>query len=318
MNYDIFNGDADGICALIQLRNAEPRDAALVTGVKRDTQLLTAVDVAAGDQLTVLDLPMDKNRHGLERALAAGARVFYVDHHHTDNVPEDVNLTAIINNEPDTCTSVLVNEFLGGEHIKWAITGAFGDDLRETAHRLGRFAGLSTADLLSLEELGIYLNYNSFGPSLDDLNFDPRSLYQVLCEVGDPLSFIHHSQEYLALSEAYRADIAKTSDLHPIHANDKGVVFVLPDEPWVRRISSFFVNYLVTSKQGQAHAVLIRMQSGSYRVTVRAPLGDLRDADTVCGQFPTGGGSPAVATISDLPESSVDNFVAAFSRAYGN
>jgi hypothetical protein len=32
-NYDVFNGDADGICALVQLRNADPRDAELVTGV---------------------------------------------------------------------------------------------------------------------------------------------------------------------------------------------------------------------------------------------------------------------------------------------
>ena len=30
--YDVFNGDADGLCALHQLRLAEPRDAVLVTG----------------------------------------------------------------------------------------------------------------------------------------------------------------------------------------------------------------------------------------------------------------------------------------------
>ena len=34
--YDIFNGDADGLCALQQLRLAEPRTATLVTGTKRD------------------------------------------------------------------------------------------------------------------------------------------------------------------------------------------------------------------------------------------------------------------------------------------
>ena len=34
--FDVFNGDADGICALIQLRLAEPRDTTLITGVKRD------------------------------------------------------------------------------------------------------------------------------------------------------------------------------------------------------------------------------------------------------------------------------------------
>jgi len=33
---DVFNGDADGICALHQLRLAEPVESTLVTGVKRD------------------------------------------------------------------------------------------------------------------------------------------------------------------------------------------------------------------------------------------------------------------------------------------
>ena len=46
---DVFNGDADGICALLQLRKAEPRDATLVTGVKRDINLLAKVDAGAGD-----------------------------------------------------------------------------------------------------------------------------------------------------------------------------------------------------------------------------------------------------------------------------
>lgn len=33
INIDIFNGDADGICALIQLRLAEPLDTRLITRV---------------------------------------------------------------------------------------------------------------------------------------------------------------------------------------------------------------------------------------------------------------------------------------------
>lgn len=60
MNYDIFNGDADGICALIQLRLAKPRNASLITGIKRDIQLLTKINAQAGDQLTVLDISMQK------------------------------------------------------------------------------------------------------------------------------------------------------------------------------------------------------------------------------------------------------------------
>src|SRR5678815_3472044 len=38
--FDVFNGDADGICALHQLRLADPLDSTLVTGLKRDIALL--------------------------------------------------------------------------------------------------------------------------------------------------------------------------------------------------------------------------------------------------------------------------------------
>ena len=54
--YDVFNGDADGIISLVQLRLAEPRDAKLITGRKRDIKLLSRLDVKQGDQVTVLDI----------------------------------------------------------------------------------------------------------------------------------------------------------------------------------------------------------------------------------------------------------------------
>ena len=42
-HFDIFNGDADGICALQQMRLNNPQESTLVTGVKRDTLLLKNV-----------------------------------------------------------------------------------------------------------------------------------------------------------------------------------------------------------------------------------------------------------------------------------
>ena len=50
---DVFNGDADGLCALHQLRLAEPADSELVTGPKRDISLLKRVKAGAGDRITV-------------------------------------------------------------------------------------------------------------------------------------------------------------------------------------------------------------------------------------------------------------------------
>ena len=72
---DVFNGDADGICALHQLRLANPVDSTLVTGVKRDISLLKQVKPEGGDRVTVLDISLDKNRDDLVRVLDEGASV---------------------------------------------------------------------------------------------------------------------------------------------------------------------------------------------------------------------------------------------------
>ena len=50
---DVFNGDADGICALHQLRLAEPAETVLVTGPKRDIALVERVAAQPGDEVTV-------------------------------------------------------------------------------------------------------------------------------------------------------------------------------------------------------------------------------------------------------------------------
>ena len=48
-HFDVFNGDADGLCALHQLRLEAPLDSVLITGVKRDIALLQRVPAGRGD-----------------------------------------------------------------------------------------------------------------------------------------------------------------------------------------------------------------------------------------------------------------------------
>ncbi len=81
MYIDVFNGDADGICALVQLRLSQPIDSKLITGVKRNIQLLKQVTVDKNDHVTVLDISLAKNKNDLQRILAQGATVIYIDHH---------------------------------------------------------------------------------------------------------------------------------------------------------------------------------------------------------------------------------------------
>jgi len=114
MNYDVFNGDADGLCALHQMRLARPEAATLVTGVKRDIGLLARVDARAGDEILVLDIAVEKNAAALAAALGKGARVRWFDHHESGELPVHANFQANIDTSAEVCTSLLVDRHLGG------------------------------------------------------------------------------------------------------------------------------------------------------------------------------------------------------------
>ncbi|MDP5054376.1 MAG: DHH family phosphoesterase, partial [Congregibacter sp.] len=189
-NFDVFNGDADGICALLQLRQAAPLDAELVTGVKRDIQLLDSLDGQSADHVTVLDVSLDKNRKPLNALLQAGARVFYCDHHFAGDIPRHPNLQALINTSADVCTSLLVNGHLRGAYAHWAVVGAFGDNLDESAGAVARTLHLGADTVNLYKRLGTYVNYNGYGALLGDLHFHPAELYQLMHCYAEPCLFV--------------------------------------------------------------------------------------------------------------------------------
>lgn len=63
---DVCNGDADGLCSVVQWRLHEPVAARLVTGLKRDIELFDRVQAAPGDQVLVCDLSMQRNRQAFQ------------------------------------------------------------------------------------------------------------------------------------------------------------------------------------------------------------------------------------------------------------
>jgi len=108
--YDVFNGDADGVCALIQLRLADPAETVLITGAKREVALAQRVLVVEATQVNILDVSLDKNREAVDNLLAAGCQVFYMDHHFPgENLPDHHNFIALIDTQPTICTSLLVD-----------------------------------------------------------------------------------------------------------------------------------------------------------------------------------------------------------------
>jgi hypothetical protein len=316
MNHDVFNGDADGICALHQLRLAFPASNNLVTGTKRDIDLLQRVEAGAGDEVTVLDLALDKNRDALLALLGKGAKIQYFDHHVAQDIPEHPNLAATIDTSPEVCTSLLVNRHLDGKHLVWAVIGAFGDNLHEAAHRAAQPLGLRPQQLDTLRELGECLNYNSYGESVDDLHFHPAELYRTLHQHKNPFVFVREDGIFEILKQGYAEDMALARAIKPEHETPNGAVYLLPAKPWSRRVSGAFGNVLASASPDRAHAVLTQRGDSAFVVSVRAPQSTNRGADILCARFATGGGRKGAAGINRLPEDELPGFMQAFDEVF--
>ncbi len=310
--FDVFNGDADGLCALHQLRLSEPADAELITGPKREISLLRRVNARAGDRVTVLDIALSKNRPALDTLLAAGVHVRYFDHHQPGVIPQHPHFDAHIETDAKTCSSLLVNRYLQGRHLVWAVIAAFGDNLADSAREAAKPLALSSAQLAALQSLGECLNYNGYGESLADLYFDPAELYRQMRSYSDPFKFIDESTIYSVLKKGYEQDMALARNIAATQSCTAGRLFMLPAEKWARRISGVFGNRLAVESPTQAHAVLTAKSEGGYVVSVRAPIATPSGADEVCSQFETGGGRRGAAGINNLPEAELDRFMAHF------
>ncbi|HWI09845.1 MAG TPA: DHHA1 domain-containing protein [Burkholderiaceae bacterium] len=311
-----FNGDADGLCALQQLRLADPAAATLVTGVKRDIQLLERVVAGRGDHVTVLDISLDSNRDGLMRLLDAGASVRYFDHHHAGTQPVHERFESHIDTAGDVCTSVLVDRHLGGRHRAWAITAAFGDSLPLVGKAMAQASGLGAEATARLERLGIALNYNAYGEQVCDLHFDPARLADAMLPYVDPASFIAESPVFEQLWAGYESDMAQARSLRPERQAPGATLLVMPDAAWARRAIGVLANDLMHSLPGSAIAILSPRSGGGYTVSVRVPKESSTGADEFCRQFPTGGGRRGAAGVNDLPAGEFDRFVARFEASF--
>ncbi len=310
---DIFNGDADGICALHQLRLGLPRpEAHLITGVKRDIALVEQVKEVLCSNITVLDISFDKNRSPVEQLLDNGNRITYIDHHFSGDLPDHLNLTAHIDTSAETCTSLIVDRILEGKYKEWAIAGAFGDNLDEAAKSRAGEVGIDSKQLQKLKEIGRLLNYNGYGSSLDDLLISPKKLYLKVHQYHNPFDFYQNSITLQSLKEGYAADMAMAEQLKAIDTTETGRVFKLPAKRWARRVVGVFSNQIAREERDKAHATLVQIDDEHYRVSIRAPLNDRTGADSFCRQFETGGGRAAAAGINSLPQQQLEKFLKLF------
>ncbi|WP_299130674.1 DHH family phosphoesterase [uncultured Vibrio sp.] len=319
MHYDVFNGDADGIIALLQLRKAEPKCSKLITGVKRDIKLLQNVakesDVSG---CTILDISMEKNIDALYNLIERDIPLFYCDHHRTGEVPQADNFTALINLDANTCTSLLINQHLAGRYADWAIVGAYGDNMFTNAEQLAEVSGVNLDERAFLKELGTLINYNAYGASINDLHIAPAKLFQQLMHYSSPFDLKRDlSSPYHELKNGYQADNQHVDSIAPIDTSNVSTIYELPCEPWARRISCVFGNVLANQAPDKAHAVLtLNENQQDFTVSVRAPLNNRTGADEICSQFSTGGGRKAAAGINALPIDEKDKFIETINNFY--
>ncbi len=317
MHIDVFNGDADGICALHQLRLHEPHpEAELVTGIKRDIKLLERVAGKRECSITVLDISLDKNREPLEQMLNEGNIILYIDHHYSGRIPDSENLKTHIDPAPQTCTSLIVDSLLGGKYRPWAIVGAFGDNLDEAATQTAASLNLVPSDMDRLKETGILLNYNGYGAGLQDLFFPPDELFREVHKYEDPLAFQAESTAVKILREGYARDMEGARQVRPMAESQSGRIYLFPSEKWARRVSGVYSNTLARERPETAHSLIIANDDSTYRISVRAPLINRTGADELCRRFPTGGGRAAAAGINNLPQDQLTRFTNEFMEQF--
>lgn len=317
-----YNGDADGLCGLQQLRLAEGASGTevLVTGVKRDIALLERVQANSGDTCTVLDVSLDVNRAGLLRLLEGGVKVRYFDHHFAGELPTSSNFESHIDLAPNVCTSLLVDRALqargDGRQRRWAIVGAFGDSLTEEARALATSEGLSAEDAAALKDLGVAINYNAYGETLADLHVTPADLAAEMLPYAEPLDFARQSETYRRLAAGFRDDMERARRLEPTRRAAGTIQFMLPDAAWARRASGTLANDLAKAHQGNALAIISPKADGGFLVSIRVPRDCPTSAESFCRRFPTGGGRKAAAGINHLPSEELETFSRAFEEQF--
>ena len=177
--YDVFNGDADGLCALQQWRLADPSPSTLVTGVKRDIRLLRRVFPQPEDSVTVMDVSLDVNREDLMRILDSGAKVdlFRPSFQRLRSKPRGFPTP------PERVPGRLYQPAGGWLLARRVPTvGDRGRFRRQSRRGCGASGGplLDPARIEALRELGRLLNYNGYGRSVEDLHFPPDRLHERL------------------------------------------------------------------------------------------------------------------------------------------
>ena len=123
-----------------------------------------------------------------------------------------------------------------------------------------------------MKEIGLAINYNSYGKKEEDLFVAPLTVSDMLEECGEDVFAIAEHEIFSVLVTNFRSDMSTASCQEPFSIQDKGVIYTFPDEEWSHRIMGTFGNHLVNSNKDLACAIAVTNSDGTYRISVRSSL----------------------------------------------
>ena len=79
MRWFAYNGDADGICSMVQWGLVHGVEGKRITGVKRDIELLDRINPNDGDEVIVMDISLARNHAMAQKLAQDGIEVTWFD-----------------------------------------------------------------------------------------------------------------------------------------------------------------------------------------------------------------------------------------------
>lgn len=277
MRWYAYNGDADGICSMVQWGLVYGIEGKRITGVKRDIELLERVSPNPDDEIIVMDISLARNHARAVELSSQGFDITWFDHHLAGD-PIDAIATHI-DTSSDVCTARIVEKFLGVDS-DWAQVALHGDGLSVHSSKP------------EFKELGELLNYNGYGADLSDLHFHPDELLLLCLQAKTPPNFID-TQAFMTLKNGFESDLSNAKNIEPSNG-----YYLLPNEAWARRVVGVMAHRINESGDGP-HVIAID-KGETLQVSIRGSEG----IGELCKMF-GGGGRATAGGIDALPKSEI-------------
>ena len=277
MRWYAYNGDADGICSMVQWGLVHGIEGHRITGVKRDIELLERVHPKDGDEIIVMDISLARNHSRAQDLSKNGFAITWFDHHLAGDPIGEVN--SFIDTSSDVYAARIVEKFLGVDS-DWAQVALHGDGLSVHSSKP------------EFKELGELLNYNGYGADLSDLHFHPDELLLLCLQAKTPQNFMN-TQAFMTLKNGFESDLS--------HAQNVSITdgyYLLPNESWARRVVGVMAHRINESGDGP-HVIAID-KGETLQVSIRGSEG----IGELCKMF-GGGGRATAGGIDALPKSEI-------------